>query len=197
MGGQATPACLIPHLEGLRKHLGHLPKNIVTDAGYGSEENYAYLEQHGLGNFVKYNTFYQDTHHFRKPEVIRKHQFRAENFAYDPEKDEFICPAEKRLSFQYTSRYTTDNGYLTDRRNYECRPVRPVPSNLNAPKPKAIARSASAFDYSNIADKPELTCAVKMGNTCERSAPWKWRRFLAMSNTIWASEDSICGDRRR
>lgn len=119
-GRASDTTCLIPHLEGLRKHLGQLPKAIVADAGYGSEENYAYLEQHGLGNFVKYTTFYQDTHHYRQPEVIRKHQFRAENFAYDPEKDEFICPAEKRLSFQYTSRYTTDNDYLTNRRIYEC-----------------------------------------------------------------------------
>ena len=114
------PACLIPHLEGLRTHLGRLPKNIVTDAGYGSEENYDYLKQHGLGNFVKYNTFYQDTHHFRKPEVIRKHQFRAENFGYDPDRDEFICSAKKRLHYQYTSRHISDNGYLSNRRNYEC-----------------------------------------------------------------------------
>ena len=119
-GRAGDTACLIPHLEGLRTHLGRLPQNVVTDAGYGSEENYAYLEQHGLGNFVKYNTFYQDTHHFRKPEVIRKHQFRAENFDYDPDQDEFICPAQRRLHFQYTSRYTTDNGYLSERRNYEC-----------------------------------------------------------------------------
>jgi hypothetical protein len=40
----------------LRTQLGRLPQNVVTDAGYGSEENYAYLEQHKLGNFVKYNT---------------------------------------------------------------------------------------------------------------------------------------------
>lgn len=113
-------ACLIPHLEGLRTHLGRLPQNVVTDAGYGSEENYAYLEQHHLGNFVKYSTFYQDTHHYRKPEVIRKHQFRAENFEYDPDQDEFICPARKRLRYQYTSRRESTNGYLSNRRNYEC-----------------------------------------------------------------------------
>ena len=119
-GRAGDTSCLIPHLETLRSHLGRLPKNVVTDAGYGSEENYAYLEQHALGNYVKYNTFYQDTHHYRKPELIRKRQFRAENFAYDPEHDEFICPAKQRLTFQYASRYTTDNGYVTDRRLYEC-----------------------------------------------------------------------------
>lgn len=119
-GRAGDTTCLIPHLEAMRTHFGRLPRNIVTDAGYGSEENYAYLEQHGLGNFVKYNTFYQDTHHFRQPEIIRSHQFRAENFDYDKERDEFICPADKRLHFAYASRYTTNNGYETDRRNYEC-----------------------------------------------------------------------------
>jgi transposase len=119
--GQAgDTSCLIPHLEVMRTRLRRLPQAVVADAGYGSEENYAYLEQHQLGNFVKYNTFYQDTHRYRKPEVLRKHQFRAENFEYDPEQDEFICPARQRLRFQYASRYTTDNGYVTKRRNYEC-----------------------------------------------------------------------------
>jgi transposase len=119
-GRAGDTTCLIPHLEDLRTHFGRLPKNIVTDAGYGSEENYAYLEQHSLGNFLKYNTFYQDTHHFRKPELIRKRRFMAENFEYDQDKDEFVCPAHQRLQFQSTSRMTTDNGYRTHRRIYEC-----------------------------------------------------------------------------
>lgn len=54
-----TP-CLIPHLEQVRKNTGgRLPNKIVADAAYGSEENYAYLEQHHVENFLKYNTFYQ------------------------------------------------------------------------------------------------------------------------------------------
>jgi transposase len=112
--------CLIPHLEGVRKGLKRLPKKIVSDAGYGSEENYAYLEQHGVENYLKYNTFYQDTHRYRNPEIIRQHQFRAENFAYDAESNQFICPANKRLFYKYTSHFTTENGYEIQRRNYEC-----------------------------------------------------------------------------
>ena len=119
-GRAGDTACLIPHLENLRTHLGRLPRNIVTDAGYGSEENYAYLEQHQLGNYLKYNTFHQDTHHFRKPELIRKRQFQVENFSYDPTQDEFICPAQARLHFESEIRSTTDNGYHTKRRVYAC-----------------------------------------------------------------------------
>jgi hypothetical protein len=52
--------------------------------------------------------------------VLRSHQFRAENFGYDPQVDQFICPADKRLHFVNTTRYKADNGFASDRRNCEC-----------------------------------------------------------------------------
>jgi hypothetical protein len=36
-------ACLIPHLKALKKSLCTLPTTIADDAGYGSEENIAFL----------------------------------------------------------------------------------------------------------------------------------------------------------
>jgi transposase len=116
-------ACLIPHLEGLRASLGssgrRLPRNISADAGYGSEENYVYLEEHGLGNYVKYPTFHREGQKHRKPELIRRQQFRSESFPYDAEKDEFICPAKQRLTFRGTRHERTENGYLLQTRHYE------------------------------------------------------------------------------
>lgn len=114
----SDPICLIPHLEGVRTGLKCLPKKVVADAAYGSEENYAYLKDHQVGNYLKYNSFYQDTHHYRNPDVIRKHQFRADHFGYDAEKDQFICPAKQRLSFLYTSKNKTVHGYESERRHY-------------------------------------------------------------------------------
>ena len=105
--------CLIPHLEQMRQNTGgRLPQNVVADAAYGSEENYAYLEQQAVGNYLKYNTFYQDTHRYRDPAVLRAHQFRAENFAYDPKNDTFICPAGQRLALAVHLPLHTANGYL-------------------------------------------------------------------------------------
>ena len=130
--------CLIPHLEGLRANLNHLarrkpgllpqdadhqprclPQNISADAGYGSEENYVYLEDHQLGNYVKYNTFYREQQKHRKPELIRQTLFRSENFPYDAERDEFICPAGERLTYRSTHHPKTENGYRTEVRVYE------------------------------------------------------------------------------
>jgi transposase len=140
-----TP-CLIPHLDRVKRSLGgRLPQQIVADAAYGSEENYAYLEQQGAENYLKYNTFYQDTHHYRNPDVLRSHQFRAESFAYDPASDQFICPADKRLHFQYSSRYTTDNGYVTDRRTYACQDCTDCPLRSQCTKAKGNRQIRISF----------------------------------------------------
>jgi hypothetical protein len=37
----------------MKEQLGRYLTNHIPDAGYGSEENYEYLEEHGLGNYVK------------------------------------------------------------------------------------------------------------------------------------------------
>ncbi|MCQ4955024.1 transposase, partial [Holdemania filiformis] len=38
----------IPFLEGYRNQFGDDPKMVVTDAGYGSFENYAYAQLHQI-----------------------------------------------------------------------------------------------------------------------------------------------------
>jgi transposase len=112
--------CLIPHLGGVQSILGRLPANVTADAGYGSEENYAFLKERGIGNFVKYNTFHQDQIRHRKPEIIRRESFRSEHFPYDEERDAFLCPAQQRLTYRGTQHLKTENGYQTERRVYAC-----------------------------------------------------------------------------
>lgn len=108
------PGCLVPHLQGVKDKLGRLPKNVIADSGYGSEENYAYLEQEQLGSYVKYNTFGKEQRARYKP-----NPFAADQLKYDLVKDELICPADKRLKYQYTFHTKTDNGYRAERRCYE------------------------------------------------------------------------------
>ena len=48
---------LIPMLEGYRRCYGRLPENLCADSGYGIYANYAYLDEHGIGNYVKYQSW--------------------------------------------------------------------------------------------------------------------------------------------
>lgn len=141
----SDPICLIPHLETVRRGLGKLPKNVVTDAIYGSEENYAYVEEKQLGNYVKYPAFYQDTHHYRNSEIIQKHQFRADHFAYDPEQDQFLCPNQKRFHYLYTGTYKTEHGYESTRRYYECESCQDCPLKAQCTKAKGNRRIQISF----------------------------------------------------
>ena len=111
--------CLVPHLEQVKERLGRLPKNVIADGGYGSEENYEYLEAKKLGNYVKYNTFHQE-----QKKKSKKGRFRGNQFPYKEEQDVFICPAGRRLVYVETKPYESWNGYLSERRYYECEDCR-------------------------------------------------------------------------
>ena len=107
--------CLVPHLEQLKRWVGRLPKKVMADGAYGSEENYAYLEDEEVGSYLKYNTFDKEQRKRYKPDP-----FQADQFGYDGRKDEFICPADRRLIYIETKVRTTENGYRSERRHYEC-----------------------------------------------------------------------------
>jgi transposase len=107
--------CLQQHLEHIKSWLGEYPESLIADAGYGSEENYAYLAEKQVAAYVKYNTFHYEQKRHRKNS---KKRYRPDNFTYLPEVDQYECPQGKRLSYQYTKKYVTDNGYETRRRIY-------------------------------------------------------------------------------
>mgnify|MGYP001168650846 FL=1 len=106
---------LIPHLEQVQERLGRLPHTVVADAGYGSEENYAYLERSGIEGVVKYPLFNK-----QQKRSWHKQRFRVDNWGYDPERDEYLCPNQQRLTYQGIRSRTTDHGYRTLIREYEC-----------------------------------------------------------------------------
>jgi transposase len=129
------PGCLVPHLKGLKEKLGRLPKNVIADSAYGSEENYAYLNQEQVGNYLKYNSFGKEQRPRYKP-----NPFASDQLMYDPEKDELICPAGKRLAYRYTFYRETDNGYLGERRCYEAEDCSGCPLKTQCTKAKGNRR---------------------------------------------------------
>lgn len=106
---------LIPHLKHLEEKLGTLPENIVADAGYGSEENYEYLEEKELGTYVKYNKF-----HWEKKKKNRDNPYLTDNLEYDEKNNEYICPEGRKMQLVGTRKYVTEAGYETTRDYYRC-----------------------------------------------------------------------------
>jgi Transposase DDE domain. len=104
---------LIPHLEQVKKELGRLPEVVVADAGYGSEENYAWLEAHQIPAYVKYTTFHKE-----KTRAYRNDPFRKENIDYDAQHDVFLCPCGDELHFEREEHTATKTGYVQTVRLY-------------------------------------------------------------------------------
>lgn len=107
------------HLDKMEDRMEELPvreqQNLCGDAGYGSEENYADLEERKINAYVKYALFYQEQNG-----DLAKRKFRRENFPYDAQTDEFTCPNNRKLRYigQKTDKSTT--GYKKEWRVYEC-----------------------------------------------------------------------------
>ena len=113
---QATDSpCLIPHLQQVLEQLGRLPDRIVADAGYGSEENYAYLEEAAVDSYVKYALFDRE-----RKRSWHKQRYRADNWPYDAVRDQFTCPQGKALTKLRSVHDQTSNGYARERQLYEC-----------------------------------------------------------------------------
>jgi transposase len=104
----------IPFMEKVKKHIKSFPENIVADAGYGSEENYNYLDNNRLGNYVKYNTY-----DFEKTSKFKSGKFLTSNFKYQPDNDEYICPTDQILTYITTQTGKSENGYISKRRVYK------------------------------------------------------------------------------
>lgn len=105
--------CLAPHLEKTQQLLGKLPNTLIADAGYGSEENYAYLEKREIRAVVKYSTYHKEKSKAWKTDVGK-----IENWTYNESEDRWRCVAGHALYFQHESKETTESGYEIHKRHY-------------------------------------------------------------------------------
>jgi len=93
----------------------YIPKNCMGDAGIGNEENYVFLDEYDVNNYLKFNTF-----HYENTKKAKENKFRRDNFPYDEKKDQFICPAGKRFLYKETVEKKKKTGYVSELRIYEC-----------------------------------------------------------------------------
>lgn len=103
------------NLEKFKNLYGKYPNRVIADSGYGSEENYEYLKEKEIEGYVKYNYFHKE-----QKKSFKKQIYRVDNLKYDEEKDEYICPNNKRLTYQYTQTDYSKLGYKKTIRKYTC-----------------------------------------------------------------------------
>ncbi len=123
--------CLKPHLEKLKASLGKLPHTVIADAGYGGEENYAYLESEQVEAVVKYGTYHKDKSKKWKNDISK-----IDNWTYFESRDEWICSAGHPLTFRYETQAKTDSGYTVQQRIYRSEHCMDCPLKSSCTKAK-------------------------------------------------------------
>lgn len=105
---------LIPHLEQFRQLYGRQSEKVIADAGYGSEENYSYMESNGIEAYVKYSYFHKEQ---KRP--FKKNIFHQENLYYNAEKDYFVCPMGQKMQKIGMGKRQTELGYISSVTYYQ------------------------------------------------------------------------------
>ena len=113
---------LIPFLKELEKKLGFRYDTVVADAGYESEENYTYLEKHGIRSMIK-----PADYEISKTITFKQDISRKENMSYDKDHDQYICEAGNRLKKVSERSRKSKAGYLTRLSVYECEDCKGCP----------------------------------------------------------------------
>jgi transposase len=98
---------LTSHLESHKEQYGNYPEVVVADAGYGSEQNYTYLEEQNIEGYVKYNYFDKDQH----SAYLKKRPFVASQLHYNKEQDIYYCPMGQQMKNIGTAISTTATGF--------------------------------------------------------------------------------------
>ena len=126
----------IPFLGSFPGRYGRFPKRVVADSGYGSEENYRFMDEAGIEGFVKYNRFHLEHRPRYKPDT-----FHPDSLYYNEEGDYYICPMGQRMSRTGTLQTRTEGGYISQSACYRAIRCKGCPLRCLCYKAKANQRT--------------------------------------------------------
>ncbi len=106
--------CFKPLMEKFHRIYGKYPEYPVTDAGYGSFNNYLYCEEHGMGKYMKFTMYEKESKNIK----YHNDPYRAVNFRID-ENGNLLCPNNKKFHYVY-SRPIKGNKYGRTEEFYQC-----------------------------------------------------------------------------
>lgn len=173
------------HLSSYYALYGSYPKTLVADAGYGSEENYEYLEDKQIDSYVKFNYFHK--------EQTKKWQldgFKVHNLHYNIELDCYYCPMGQAMTKIGEKSNTTKTGFKQTYSLYQAQncngcPLRSrchkakgnriiqVNHKLNAHKQKARDKLKSKVGLKHRSQRPQDVEAV-FGNIKQNKGFWRF-----------------------
>lgn len=105
---------------------------VVADAGYGSEQNYEFMENAGIEAFVKYNYFHKE-----QKRAWKKDAFAIQNLYYNRERDYYVCPMGQHMEYKGQRKSKSDLGYVSILKRYQAQNCEGCPLKSQCHKSKA------------------------------------------------------------
>ncbi len=127
---------LIPFFNSFLDRYGHLPSVAVADSGYGSEENYRFMDEAGMQAYVKFNRFHLEQRPRYKP-----NPFHHDNFHYNAEEDYYVCPMGQHMIRIGTAHSKTVSGYRSESARYRAQNCKGCPLRCLCYKAKGDRRA--------------------------------------------------------
>lgn len=107
-------ATLPSFVEDFEQSYNKQSKIVVADAGYGSEQNYEFMEDNNIEAYVKYNYFHKE-----QKRAWKKNPFAVQNLFYNNKKDFFICPMGQKLTNIGHKNSKSDLNYISTVTRYQ------------------------------------------------------------------------------
>lgn len=123
---------LIDHLEEHQDSFEQHPEIVTADAGYGSEQNYTYLEERGIEAFVKYKYFHKEQKDHKK----EPNPFHPDQLHYNVKQDCHYCPMGQQMHKLGISKQITKNGHLQIYTRYQASNCKGCPLRASCFKAK-------------------------------------------------------------
>lgn len=127
---------LIPFFNSFLDRYGHLPLVAVADSGYGSEENYRFMDEAGMEAYVKYNRF-----HIEQRPRYKPNPFHHDNFHYNADEDYYVCPMGQHMRRIGTAHSKTASGYRSENARYRAQNCKGCPLRCLCYKAKGDQRT--------------------------------------------------------
>jgi transposase len=128
----ADTTTLQQHTALYKTQYGSHPQIITADAGYGSEENYQYLQLNNIENYVKYNYFDKE----QNGHADKKHPFKADTLFYNEDKDCYYCPMGQQMKNIGTVQSKTKTGFIQNITRYQATNCNGCPLRVSCYKSK-------------------------------------------------------------
>ncbi|MFZ1528503.1 MAG: IS1182 family transposase [Ferruginibacter sp.] len=131
---QATTdtSTLKEHLTDFTNEHQQTPTVVTADAGYGSEENYEYLQQKNITAYIKYNQFDREQNNT----IQSKKPFTTDKLHYNAEADYYVCPMGQHMENKGSYIKTTSTGFKQTITKYEAKNCHNCPLNGTCHKSK-------------------------------------------------------------